>query len=43
MKVRGLWDLDTRETLYKHPRTKHKGVYGFQGGLNHIGPEGFIV
>ena len=43
MKVRGQRDLDTHGTLYKHPHTKHKGVYGFQGGLNHVGPEGFIV
>ena len=43
MKVRDLLDLDARGTLYEHPRTKHKGVYGFQGGLNHVGPEGFIV
>ena len=43
MKPRGLRDLDTRGNLYKHPRAKRKGVYGFQGDLNPVGPEGFIV
>ena len=43
MKPRGLQDLDTRWNLYKHPRVKSKGVYGFQGDLNPVGPEGFIV
>ena len=40
MKPRGLRDLDARGNLYKHPRAKRKGVYGFQGDLNPIGPEG---
>ena len=40
MKPRGLWDLDARGNLYKHPRAKCKGVYGFQGDLNPVGPEG---
>ena len=40
MNPRGLRDLDTRENLYKHPRTKCKGVYGFQKDLNPVGPEG---
>ena len=40
MNPRGLRDLDTRGNLYKHPRAKRKGVYGFQGDLNPIGPEG---
>ena len=40
MKPRGLWDLDARGNLYKHRRVKRKGVYGFQGDLNPIGPEG---
>ena len=40
MKLRGPWDLDAHENLYKHPRAKRKGVYGFQGDLNPIGPEG---
>ena len=43
MKPRGLRDLDTRGNLYKHSRAKRKGVYGFQGDLNPVGPEGFIV
>ena len=44
MKPRDLWDLDTCGNLYKHPRAKRKGVYiGFQGDLNPVGPEGFIV
>ena len=43
MKPRGLRDLDSRGNLYKHPRAKRKGVYGFQGDLNPVGPEGFIV
>ena len=43
MKPRGLRDLDTRGNLYKHLRAKRKGVYGFQGDLNPVGPEGFIV
>ena len=40
MNPRGLRDLDARGNLYKHPRAKRKGVYGFQGDLNPIGPEG---
>ena len=40
MKPRGLRDLDVRGNLYKHPHAKHKGVYGFQGVLNPVGPEG---
>ena len=40
MKPRGLQDLDARGNLYKHPRAKCKGVYGFQGDLNPVGPEG---
>ena len=40
MKPRGLRDLDARGNLYKHPRAKRKGVYGFQGDLNPVGPEG---
>ena len=40
MKPRGLRDLDARGNLYKHPRPKRKGVYGFQGDLNPVGPEG---
>ena len=43
MKPRGLRDLDARENLYKHPCEKCKGCYGFQGDLNLVGPEGFIV
>ena len=43
MKPRGLRDLDARGNLFKHPRAKRKGVYGFQGDLNPVGPEGFIV
>ena len=38
MKPRGLWDLDARGNLYKHPCAKCKGVYGFQGDLNPIDP-----
>ena len=37
MKPRGLQDLDARGNLYKHPRAKRKGVYGFQGDLNPVG------
>ena len=40
MKQRGLRDLDARGNLNKHPRAKRKGVYGFQGDLNPVGPEG---
>ena len=40
MKLRGLRDLDARGNLYKHPRAKRKGVYGFQGDLNPVDPEG---
>ena len=40
MKPRGLRDLDPRGNLYKHPRAKRIGVYGFQGDLNPVGPEG---
>ena len=40
MNPRGLRDLEPHENLYKHPRAKHKGVYGFQGDLNSVGPEG---
>ena len=43
MKLRSLRDLDAHGNLYKYPRTKHKGVYGFQGDLNPVDPEGFIV
>ena len=43
MKPRGLRDLDARENLYIHPCTKRKCVYGFQGDLNPVGPESFIV
>ena len=46
----GLWDGSTGFRnlykpiyIYKLPCTKHKGVYGFQGDLNPVGPEGFIV
>ena len=28
--------------LYRHPRMKRKGVF-FQGDLNPVGPEGFII
>ena len=38
MKPRGLRDLDSRGNLYKHPRAKRKGVYGFQGDLNPVDP-----
>ena len=41
MKPRGLRDLDARGNLYKHPSMM--GVYWFQGDLNPVGPEGFIV
>ena len=40
MKPRALRDLDASGNLYKHPRAKCKGVYGFQGDLNAVGPEG---
>ena len=40
MKPRGLQDLDARRNLFKHPCAKRKGVYGFQGDLNPVGPEG---
>ena len=40
MKPGDLRDLDARGNLYKHPRAKRKGVYGFQGDLNPVGPEG---
>ena len=40
MKPRGLQDLDARGNLCKHLRAKRKGVYGFQGDLNPVGPEG---
>ena len=40
MKPRDLQDLVARRNLYKHPRTKRKGVYGFQGDLNLVGPKG---
>ena len=40
MNPRGLWDLEPHGNLYKHPHAKRKGVYGFQGDLNPVGPEG---
>ena len=40
MNLRGLRDLEPCGNLYKHPCAKRKGVYGFQGVLNPIGPEG---
>ena len=40
MNPSGLRDLEPHKNLYKHPHTKLKGVYGFQGDLNPIGPEG---
>ena len=40
MKPRSPRDLDARGNLYKHLRTKRKGVHGFQGDLNPVGPEG---
>ena len=43
MKLRGLRDFDVHGNLYKYPRAKRKGVYGFQGDLNPVDPEGFIV
>ena len=43
MKPSGLQDLDAHGNLYKYPHTKHKGVYGFQGDLNPVDAEGFIV
>ena len=43
MKPRGLRDLDAHGKLYKYPRAKCKGVYGFQGDLNPVDPEGFII
>ena len=39
----GLRDLDARGNLYKPPLAKRKAVFGFQGDLNPVGPEGFIV
>ena len=36
MKPRG---LQPHGNLYKHPHMKCKGVYGFQGYLNPVGPE----
>ena len=42
MNPRGLWDLEPRGNLYKHPHAKRKGVYGFQGDLNPVGPEGSL-
>ena len=38
MKPSGLRDLEHHGNLYKHPRAKHKGVYGFQGDLNPVAP-----
>ena len=40
MKPMGLQDLDTRENLYKYLHMKRNG---FQGDLNPIDPQGFIV
>ena len=40
MNLRGLRDLEPRGNLYKHPRAKRKGVYGFHEDLNPVGPEG---
>ena len=40
MNLRGPQDLEPRGNLYKHPRAKRKGVYGFQGDLNPVGPKG---
>ena len=42
MKPRGLRDLDPPGN-HKHPCVKRKGVHDFQGNLNPIGPECFIV
>ena len=42
MKPRGLRDLDPPGN-HKHPCVKRKGVHDFQGNLNPVGPEGFIV
>ena len=33
-------DLELCRDLYRHLHAKHKGLYGFQGDLNPIGPEG---
>ena len=47
IKLKNLRDLDVHGNLYKHPRSKHKCVYGFQGDvcvhINYVGPEDFIV
>ena len=37
MKPKGLRDLEPHGN-HKHPRAKRKGVYGFQGYLNPVGP-----
>ena len=38
MKLRSLQDLKPCRNKYKHPHTKCKHVYGFQGDLNLVGP-----
>ena len=43
MNPRGLRDLiEPRENLCKHPHMKRNGVYGSQGDLNPVGPEGSL-
>ncbi len=43
MKPRRLRDLEPRGNQYSHPRAKRKGGYGFQGALNGVVADGFIV
>ena len=43
MKPRGLRHLDACGNLYKYPRAKCNGVYGFQGDLNPVDPKGLII
>ena len=41
IKPRGLWDLDARRNLYKHPHAKRKDVYDkFPRGSKSRSPEG---
>ena len=39
----GSMGFRARRNLYKHLHTKRNGVYGFQGDLNPVGPEDFIL
>ena len=43
MKPRGLWDLEPRGNYIDTSAQSARVSIGFQGDLNPVGPEGFIV